>query len=423
MGKTGARRARNSKRRTHVKENEDAQTNVPKSMVIKMGDNKRQLTKSLSQLVRDFRQIMQPHTAAKLQERKNNRLRDFVTMCGPLDISHLFVFSNSSNDNTTLRIARTPRGPTLNFNVKEYSLNKDVRRHMKNPKSDNSGEFLNPPVLIMHGFSKDENKSDLETLMSSMFLNMFPAIDPSTTNLASFKRVLLFKKNGEEIDIRHYAIETKLVDGSKQVRKLNTAKRKLNKDLPNLSKVSDISDYLLDPYSGGYTSESEVEDDAVVEMEEEQKKKKEPTTTKRAVKLVEIGPRMRLQLRKVEEGVCDGKTIYHTTVQKSKKEQEELEKRHKKRRDLKEKRRKEQQANVARKKEEQEGKTSRTKRGILKAKEREEGEEEGEEGTEDEEMGYEGEDNESGGEDSNNDNHDEEMGESVSGSGNDSDSE
>lgn len=367
---------RRQKKRTHVKPSEDEVAKTPRSMVLKMGDQKREVTNALAQLVRDFRMVMQPHTAARLKERKSNRLRDFVTMAGPLGVTHLFIFSTSLNNNTTLRICRTPRGPTLNFRVKSYSLCKDVRQAIKTPKSFNDAEYRTPPLLVLNNFSQEQDAEPKEALLTSMFQNMFPPISAQATKVSSIKRVLMLNKDPDtgEIELRHYSIETKQVEGSKPVRKLSTVEQKVHKKLPNLSQASDISDYILDPYgNGGYTSESEVEEDAMVEVDRQPTKRKEktPGSQKKAIKLVEIGPRLRLELRKIEEGICDGKTLYHAFVEKSKTETKELEKRHQQRQSLKEQRRKEQESNVQKKKDKNEAKISRTKRGILKSQEKE----------------------------------------------------
>jgi len=100
----------------------------------------------VSQLVKDVRSMMEPGTAARLKERKNNRLRDYVTMAGPLGVSHLLLFSRSESGNTNLRLAITPRGPTLHFLVEKYSLCKDVRKALKHAKNVSKG-FLSPPLV------------------------------------------------------------------------------------------------------------------------------------------------------------------------------------------------------------------------------------------------------------------------------------
>jgi ribosome biogenesis protein SSF1/2 len=70
---------------------------------------------------------------------------------------------------------------------------------------------------------------------------------------------------------------------------------------------------------------------------------------KRAVKLVELGPRMKLRLVKVEEGLCEGRIMWNEFVTKSKSEENELEKKWDIKKKEKEARRKEQKENVERK--------------------------------------------------------------------------
>lgn len=100
----------------------------------------------MSQLVKDVRAMMEPDTASRLKERKANRLRDYLTMAGPLGVSHLMLFSRSDSGNTNMRLAITPRGPTLHFQVEKYSLCKDVRNALKHPKGGGK-EYLNPPLV------------------------------------------------------------------------------------------------------------------------------------------------------------------------------------------------------------------------------------------------------------------------------------
>ena len=54
--------------------------------------------------------------------------------------------------NTNLRIALTPRGPTLHFKVEKYSLCKDVTKAIKHPKGGKK-EFLTPPLVIAYPFA------------------------------------------------------------------------------------------------------------------------------------------------------------------------------------------------------------------------------------------------------------------------------
>ncbi|ODV87665.1 hypothetical protein CANARDRAFT_14938 [[Candida] arabinofermentans NRRL YB-2248] len=379
---------RRQKKRTHVKLSEEDRGKIPTSMVIHLGAALENHT--LTQLVKDTRNMMQPHTAIKLRERKTNKLKDFIVMAGPLGVSQLMVFSqNQDSGSTHLRMASMPRGPTVTFKIKEYSLSKDISRVQRAPKSvsKTAPEFLNPPLLVMNGFANPKNAEPHEKLVVTMFQNMFPPISPQDTKVGSIKRVLLLNKDPETgiIDLRHYVIDTKLVDVSRNVKKLVNIKKNFSKKLPNLAKVKDVSDIILDPYAqAGFTSDSEVEDDAVVEVEDEDalikpKSSKDAATSststtttsgdnadqtqttkrKKAVKLTEVGPRMKLDLVKIEDGVCDGKVLYHSYIKKTTKEINKLDQLHAIKKKERENRRKSQEANIAKKNEKKEAKKRR----------------------------------------------------------------
>jgi ribosome biogenesis protein SSF1/2 len=150
---------RRTKKRTHVGASNGPSKNVPanqtqrdpKSMIIRIGAG--EVGPSVSQLVKDVRAMMEPGTASRLKERRSNRLRDYLTMAGPLGVSHLLLFSRSDSGNTNLRLALTPRGPTLHFHIEKYSLCKDVRKALKHPKGGGK-ESLSPP-LVGHLHSKE----------------------------------------------------------------------------------------------------------------------------------------------------------------------------------------------------------------------------------------------------------------------------
>lgn len=360
--------------------NQDEAAKIPRSMVLRIGLNMK--NHSLTQLVRDMRNVMQPHTAIKLKERKSNKLRDFVVMAGPLNVSHLMIFSQSEAGTTQLRIARMSRGPTITFKVDNYSLCKDVRKIQRHPKSitGESKEYLNPPLLVLNGFTNPQSAPPHEKLLITTFQNMFPPIQPHSTKVSSVKRVLMIFKDQETgaIELRHYAIDAKPVEGSKSIKKLINAKTNIHKRLPNLNRTSDVSELLTDPYSiGAFTSDSEVEEENIVDVTETSAttvKKDVSTTTsgisssaaetnvrKKAIKLTEIGPRLKLHLTKIEEGISTGKVLYHHNIKKSKKEQTELEQKHAERQRIKRERKEEQAANIAEKKSKKEAKKERRK--------------------------------------------------------------
>jgi ribosome biogenesis protein SSF1/2 len=380
------------KKRTHVQLNSDGQrpgkagtvNRPPKSMVVRMGAG--DVGASVSQLTKDFRAMMEPDTASRLKERKSNKLKDYTTMAGPLGITHVFLFSRSKSGNTNLRIAPTPRGPTLHFRVERYSLCKDVMKSQKHPRGGGK-EYLSPPLLVMNNMvsaegevSFDPRRKDLENLTRGVLQNIFPPISAQVTPLSTIKRIMLWNKESDGdggfiLSLRHYAITTKRTGISKRLRRFDPAEQrareKKGRVLPNLGQLDDVADYLLDPAAGGYTSasETELDTDAEVEILETDARRvlskkevermksgeKKPAmerrnhVEKRAVKLVELGPRMKLRLVKVEEGLCEGRIMWNEFVTKSKTEENELEKKWDVKRKEKEERRKIQKENVERK--------------------------------------------------------------------------
>jgi len=336
---------------------------------------------------------MEPQTAARLKERRSNKLRDYTSMAGPLGVSHLLLFSRSSNGNTNMRLAMTPRGPTFHFRVEKYSLCKDVYRSMKRPKAGGNDQHLTAPLLVMNNFNSQAKEGEeqkqpqipkhLESLTTTVFQSLFPPINPTNTPLRSIKRILLLDRLTQDtssdkanytLNLRHYAIETRTAKSiPKALRRLDTAQKLTHSGdarkrgaLPNLGKLNDVSDYLLDPHAAdGFTSDSEPETDAEVEVladtaQKVQRRdaKKERTRDRRdpranverkAIKLHELGPRMRLRLTKVEEGLCGGKVMWHEYIHKSKEELRKMDRTHAQRRQEKEKRKAEQEANVERK--------------------------------------------------------------------------
>lgn len=407
----------------------------PKSMVIRIGAS--EVGPSVTQLVKDVRSMMEPETASRLKERRSNKLRDYTTMAGPLGVTHLLLFSRSRSGNTNMRLAVTPRGPTLHFRVESYSLCKDVHSSQKRPRSGGGGgggkEFGSPPLLVLNNFSspqqqqqadangakEDERKipKHLESLTTTIFQSLFPPINPTTTPLKNIKRVLLLDRTPHQpstttspdtdpaeqtytLHLRHYAISTRTAKSivPKPLRRLDAAAEKLphagqkrkRGGIPNLGGLEDVADYLLDPHAAdgeefnasGSESE-EPETDAEVEVlaastrkpsphRPKSRRKKEqdnsgpdqrrdrnagdgePRVEKRAIKLHELGPRLRLRLTKVEEGLCTGKVMWHSYVSKSVEEVWEMERVHEERRVERERRREVQRENVERKRKERE---------------------------------------------------------------------
>lgn len=66
-------------------------------------------------------------------------------------------------------------------------------------------------------------------------------------------------------------------------------------------------------------SESEAEDDPAskVTLPQNLAARGANAGSKSALRMIELGPRMRLQLIKIEEGLVDGEVLYHQFIQKT----------------------------------------------------------------------------------------------------------
>ena len=116
------------------------------------------------------------------------------------------------------------------------------------------------------------------------------------------RRVVLFHRDGDGVEMRHYAVQASAANVSKPVKRVVEVK-----NIPDLSKLKDISEYVtrIDP---GSDSEGE---DAVAPMAGKFGGRGNVAKRESKIKLVELGPRLRLRLYKVERGVCAGDVLYH----------------------------------------------------------------------------------------------------------------
>lgn len=222
---------------------------------------------------------------------------------------------STTETGTYLRLAKMPRGPTLYFKVEKYSLCKDVAASQRRPHSPGT-EYLSPPLVVLNNMQSDERHLKLTDVMIQ---NLFPPIDVDTVKLQQCRRVVLFRRDPDtgHFDLRHYVVNVKAAGLSKGVRKILRRPK-----LPDLSKYKDVSDYIV---GGGGASDSEAEDmeDSRVEIQPGHKAIEghlgaRPTkeAEEAAVKLTEVGPRMRLSLLKIEDGFCQGEVLYHAHVGK-----------------------------------------------------------------------------------------------------------
>ena len=125
-----------------------------------------------------------------------------------------------------------------------------------------------------------------------------------------------------------------------------------------MARYNDIADYILKNQTkggqsgdslGAYSSESEIDDlpgSKITLPDDYMNKKKD---SKVAIRLHELGPRLKLRLIKIEEGLCRGNVVYHALKRKSPAEIKKTLDSLKNKRELKEKRKRIQEENVKRK--------------------------------------------------------------------------
>jgi ribosome biogenesis protein SSF1/2 len=226
--------------------------------------------------------------------------------------------------------------------------------------------------------------------MKITFQNMFRTINVKTVKLGDCRRVVLFHYNKEEgqVQMRHYAIRANPVGISRNVKKLVQSK------LPNLSELSDISQFLDSSTSEsaanfyGALSDSEAEDEGSrVTLPDRYVGRGNAKSQLSAMKLIELGPRLTLELYKVQQGMNEGDILYHKFVQKTPAEAAATKARVEKARILKEQRKQVQQQNVKRKRDAvEEKRKEKAERKKQKLENGEAGEESDEEEDDDEEV-------------------------------------
>lgn len=293
------------KKRTHVKPTEEEILSIPRSVVIPWGKTARS-TRLIKQLVHDWRKVMAPHTAKKLQVVKQNKISDFIKHAKGIHYTHVILFTKTERA-PYFKIARVPDGPSVSFQVQGFTLAQEIRKALKIPLLPQQ-LLANSPLVVMNNFHTPNLK-----LVSSLIQNMFPPINVHSVRLAECRRVLLFNYHTSEniFEVRHYQVRTSV-----------TSRR------------------------GAQTEDAETT--YTDKTGNKQKKIK--------VFLEELGPRLSLRLHKVQDGPFSGETLHHEFKHYTPEELGKIQKDMKRKKDLKVMRRKEQERNVQRKKEEQEKK-------------------------------------------------------------------
>lgn len=291
MPRVGRRR---KKRRTHKEEQEGdgASKRTPKCFVIRRGA----LGRHMKDLITDFRKVMAPNCAKNLKESKSNRLEDFTAVAGPLNVSHLVMFT-STKVASYMKLVKLPQGPTMTFKIDAFSLMHDVRMMQRRPRNG-PRDFAVAPLQVLNGFSGTEESSE-KRLIAEMLRGLFPPVDLPTCNPYDCRRAALFHYDKQQdcVHFRHFSVGRKVTGLQRGVQKLLRTAR-----IPKLGKQEDVADWVL---GGGVgVSESEMEDVEEIPLANR-------VGGKTAVRLTEMGPRLELKLIKVEEGVNGGAVLYH----------------------------------------------------------------------------------------------------------------
>lgn len=150
---------------------------APHSFVLHRGDPCPYIT----ELTRDYRQMMEPFTASSLKEKKSNRIKDFLSLSGIFHVSHMCIF-NRSKTQLSFKVARMPRGPTLTFKIHQFTLTRDIISSTKKQYADEN-VYSTAPLVILNSFTGEGKHLKL---MASTFQNMFPTINLTSVSFFLF---------------------------------------------------------------------------------------------------------------------------------------------------------------------------------------------------------------------------------------------
>ncbi|KAL4499731.1 hypothetical protein ABPG72_017271 [Tetrahymena utriculariae] len=382
MPKVGGRR---KKTRTHKEEGPEGDEiigKVPKSLIFRRG----KLNKPLKQIVQDYREIMYPYTAMKLKETDKAKIKDYLSASKVYGMTHLTILTSTENHNY-IRFIKNPEGPTITFKIISYCTRRDVQTASKRNKAF-SRQFQ-PAMLILNGFNKQATASvrnpptlPQQQIVAQMIQSMFPPLSLKNTKADNLQRVILFSYDNEKdiVNMRHYHIQLVPTGVNKNVKKII----KQDKKTPNLSKFNSFADFIQNKKAvGGFASESDADElpDSKIDIQQKSYISGKDSFKKQYnIKLHEIGPRLKLRLYKIEEGLLRGNVVYNRRVLKTAEEVETQRKEILRKELEKEKRRKEMEKILKAKEREQKKKQKeKAERIKQKAEERKQREENGEE--------------------------------------------
>ena len=305
MPRRGRRRR---KHRTHTEE----ETDEPHSLVVRRG----KVGPVLKRLVAELRVMIYPNTSLHVKESSESTLKDIMASSAQLNASHLLMVSVTSTS-PYLKLVKTPHGPTITYRILKFSLAQDVGKSQAR-KALLQPDFKAPPLLVTVGITHEWTELILKSL--------FPGLEVGKMKLSRCHRVVLACEQDGVLHVRHYLVRRRLAHISRSLKKLT------RKELPNLNEYNDVGEWMLQNMAG---SDSEAE---YAEAPENQ--------AQVSIRVVEIGPRLDLQLYKVQEGVCTGAVTYHSYMKKSRKEVRLQGKSLREKEDLRVERRKRQRENI-----------------------------------------------------------------------------
>lgn len=108
-----------------------------------------------------------------------------MSIAGVLHVSHLCIFT-STELGMYMKVARIPHGPTLTFQVHNYSLTRDVVSAMKKQFVFEK-LYQTAPLMVLNSFSGEGLHMKL---MASMFQNMFPTINITKVRSMNLRKII-----------------------------------------------------------------------------------------------------------------------------------------------------------------------------------------------------------------------------------------
>ncbi|EPY24342.1 ribosome biogenesis protein SSF1/2 [Strigomonas culicis] len=321
----------------------EADKSVPKSIIIYRGE----VGPNVRALMHEWRTVLLPWSSKKLHG-SNTSLKDFLAIASTFSVSHLQLFTAPSQG-TSLRILRFFNGPTLSFRVLSFTLRSDVLARQRRPATLQKEVWDVAPVVVLNNFTSPEALRRPEIpLLESTFRALFPSVNVQLIQNADIQRVCLFHYDHVEnvVEVRHYYVNAKTTGVSKTVKKLLENRR------PTKMGTLESIDEVLEREDAWSDTDGEGEEVPLAQPFRQHR-------DQCRIKLQEIGPRMTLQLTKVENGFAAGEVLYHNSVKKSTEEIRANATKVRVRTAEKAKRRREQEANVQRKQQTKEDKIER----------------------------------------------------------------